>query len=107
MRTLGEINRGGLTCDVQLDRCGNWNGHVVICCLAREDGVEILPGDLGDDELVGHFVAGLGEEGVIRQVVIPPPAHPGTGPPAQHLHQVSDQMFREQLKMDDDMYLFG
>ena len=53
--------------------------------MAREDGVEILPVDLGDDELVGDFVARVGEEGVIHEVVIPPPGHAGTGPPTQHL----------------------
>ena len=70
--------------------------------MAREDGVEILPGDLGDDELVGHFVAGVGEEGVIHKVMIPPPGHPGAGPPPQHL-QTSWQNIREQMKMEHDL----
>ena len=60
--------------------------------MAREDGVEILPGDLGDDELIGHFVAGVGEVGVIHEVMIPPPGHPGTGPPTQHLEQITDNV---------------
>ena len=75
------IKMSGVTCDVQFDRCWNRDGHVVICGLAREDGVEVWPLDVGDDKLIGDFVLGWGGEGVVHQMMVSPPGDAGPGPP--------------------------
>ena len=79
----------GVTCNVQFDRCRHGHRHIVICSLTREDGVEISPGDVLDDKLIGHFVLGVCQEAVIHQVVIPPPGHAGAWSSAQHLNKLN------------------
>ena len=65
-----------LTVHVQFDWGWDWDRDVVVGGLAGEDGVEVRPFEVVEDQLVFHFVAARKfPEGVVHQGVVTPPRH--------------------------------
>ena len=60
------VSGGTLTVHVQLDRGGDRDGDVVIGRLAREDGVEVGAGEVGDLEVVDDLIKG---DMLIRSII--------------------------------------
>ena len=50
--------------------------------------MKIVPGDVGDDKLIGDLVLGVSDEAVVDQVMISPPGDTGAGSAPQNLDTI-------------------